>query len=167
MQKKSGVSELVVINCYHNCCHNNTLNTLFIDSTWCPKSYLIHNFSFILFRNIHRQFLMLKFAYYVFTFQKTVGNHLQVTIITLTRGYVIFLFSRPSFALALNSQLNIKSHEFWWSIAHNILRKRFFPSSQNTSILHMEDRTDFNLRHLESTDGGCGEHVAFHHWISS
>ena len=38
-------------------------NTLPIDSTWCLKVIqYIHNFSFIAFRNIDRQFLRLKFG---------------------------------------------------------------------------------------------------------
>ena len=37
----------------------------------------MHNFSLILFRNIHSQFLRLKSAF--FTFQETVGSHLKLT----------------------------------------------------------------------------------------
>ena len=39
-----------------HCCHCNRRNTLYIDSTWCLKSYSMHNFSFILFRIIHTVF---------------------------------------------------------------------------------------------------------------
>ena len=47
-----------------HCCHSNRRSTLSIDSTWYPESYSMHNFSFILFRNIHRQFVSLKFAFF-------------------------------------------------------------------------------------------------------
>ena len=50
-----------------HCCHSNRRNTLSIDSTQCLESYSMHNFSFILFRNIHRQFLRLKFAFFHFS----------------------------------------------------------------------------------------------------
>ena len=56
----------------HHCCHNNSWNTLSINSISCPERYSMHNFSFILLRNIHAHFLRLKFAFS--TFQETVGS---------------------------------------------------------------------------------------------
>ena len=37
-----------------------------IDNSGCLESYSMHNFSFILFRSMNREFLMLKFAFYHF-----------------------------------------------------------------------------------------------------
>ena len=49
---------------WSNCYHSNRRNSLSIDNTWCLESYCMHNFSFILFRNIHRQILRLKFSFF-------------------------------------------------------------------------------------------------------
>ena len=58
------------------CCHSNRRNILSIDGTWCPERS-IHNFSFILLRNIHGHFLRLKLVFFS-TFQETVGSHLNM-----------------------------------------------------------------------------------------
>ena len=82
MQKITGVTEVVYeinwIKCklsvifIRQCCHSNRSNTLFIDITWWSKSYKMHCFSFILFQNVRRQFLMLKFGFFHF---KRNGTH--------------------------------------------------------------------------------------------
>ena len=105
-----------------HCCHSNRSNTLFIDSTWYPESYSLHNFSFILFRNIHRPFLTLKFSFF-FTFQETVGNRLyksrKINNVNSLFGIPISCIRKNFFFLVINllsfkiSSINL--FKMYWS----------------------------------------------------